>query len=126
MDKYVAQLQQDTGATPENIVEAAGSGGSLVTITESGTAPNLSYSADKTFDEISEAASGGTTIMFALVKEGEKAFGSIVRVRSEVIDFFLPAALSISTDHYIVMSVLSLDSTNAITQSSYIATAQNT
>ena len=26
MNKYVAQLQQDTGATPENIVEAAGVG----------------------------------------------------------------------------------------------------
>ena len=63
MDKYVAQLQQDTGATPNNIVEAAGGGGGsnllvLETTCDSGT---YEYSdVSKTSTEIAAAADDGS------------------------------------------------------------------
>ena len=123
-DEAVVKDLHTDGEVIDKIADNKGGGGFLVTITTSGTAPNLSYSADKTFAEIVEAANGGTPILFALIKGSEKTFGTVVRVTSEVVDFFLPAAMSVSTQHYIVMSVLSLDTTDAITAANYLATAQ--
>lgn len=108
--------------------EPSGGGGGvfLVTITASGSAPNFSYSADKTFAEIVEAASGGTPILVALINSSETAFSAIVSVKSEAVAFVFPAAMSVGTQHFIAMSVMSLDATDAITAANYVVSAQKT
>lgn len=76
MDKYVAQLQQDTGATPENIVEAAGGGGGgggntydmeiNVSLDMSGGTPAIVL--DKTFAEIKQVFNTEGRTYTALMK----------------------------------------------------------
>lgn len=66
MDKYVAQLQQDTGATPKNIVEAAGGGGGgqfIITVTSNDEQTELYV--DKTYQEIASAYAAGKTFYFS-------------------------------------------------------------
>ena len=68
MDKYVAQLQQDTGATPENIVEAAGGIGFLKLSFDP-----VTLAINHTWNEIHAAILNGWFVSINQIMAGEGA-----------------------------------------------------
>lgn len=121
MDKYVAQLQQDTGATPQNIVEAAGGSGGRFNFTITGTItpgspPTISFKADKTYAEIVAANEAGQAIS-AFVVTGTDIFSASVNfVQNTVLCWILQIDDGENTMGY---STITIDSSDAVTYHAY-------